>query len=212
MEGRWIAHVPDLPGCFNTHSDREAAISGIPNAIDDYTEWCGRHGLHISGLSGPMIVSEVIRAWNYEEDYEVNAFFASDRPPLMQEEIAEYQQLLSASRGELQQVLNAISPEDYDVEYPGEDRTIRGILHHIADAERWYMDRLGLAPPNEDLPTDVEKRLSVVREHLIANLPTLVRRSGVVTMSGEGWSSRKVLRRALWHERDHTLHIMKIRR
>jgi ferritin len=33
----------------------------------------------------------------------------------------------------------------------------------------------------------------------------------VVGVNGEFWSPRKVLRRALWHERDHTEHIRKLR-
>jgi hypothetical protein len=33
----------------------------------------------------------------------------------------------------------------------------------------------------------------------------------VATLSGETWSARKVLRRAMWHERDHTQHIRKLR-
>jgi hypothetical protein len=32
-----------------------------------------------------------------------------------------------------------------------------------------------------------------------------------VTLAGETWSARKVLRRSLWHRRDHTAHIAKLR-
>jgi hypothetical protein len=28
MESRWIAHVPDLPGCFAAHDERDEAIAG----------------------------------------------------------------------------------------------------------------------------------------------------------------------------------------
>src|SRR4030065_97109 len=82
MDGHWIAHVPDLPGSFSTHKDRETAIGGMPAAVEAYIAWTGRHGLRISGLSAPMMVSEVIRSWMYEDDYEVHAFFASHRPPV----------------------------------------------------------------------------------------------------------------------------------
>ena len=30
-------------------------------------------------------------------------------------------------------------------------------------------------------------------------------------VEGEFWSPRKLLRRAVWHERDHTVHIRKLR-
>ena len=81
VEDRWVAHVPDLPGCFASDKERDEAINAVPPAIQEYVAWCSGHGLHVSGISGPMVVDEVIRSWMYEDDYEVNAFFAADRPP-----------------------------------------------------------------------------------------------------------------------------------
>jgi hypothetical protein len=83
-------------------------------------------------------------------------------------------------------------------------------LKHVANAELWYMDRLGVAFPKSDLPDEALARLSKVREHLQKKIPELARRTGVVTLSGETWSARKVIRRTLWHERDHTVHIRKL--
>jgi len=66
-EGRWIAHVPDLPGCFVQHAQLERAIQAVPEAVEAYVAWCEGHGLRISGLSDPMIVAEVIRTWESED-------------------------------------------------------------------------------------------------------------------------------------------------
>lgn len=211
MEGVWIAHAPDLPGCFASHLNREAAIGAIPRAVEDYQTWCRGHGLRISGLSGPMIVTEVIRAWNYEDEYEVNAFFASDRPPLMKEELAELDRLLRATRADLEEALEGLTHDDLQVEFPDERWPILGILEHLANAEHWYFDRLGLAQPTGDLRHDPLERIVSVRDHTLASLPLLVSRIGVVTVSGETWSARKVMRRTLWHERDHTAHILRLR-
>jgi hypothetical protein len=41
-------------------------------------------------------------------------------------------------------------------------------------------------------------------------LPALKAVNRVAGMDGELWSPRKVLRRALWHERDHMEHIRKL--
>ncbi|MEX0787232.1 MAG: type II toxin-antitoxin system HicB family antitoxin [Anaerolineales bacterium] len=212
MEGNWIAHVPDLPGCFATHRDREAAISAVPSAVEGYTEWCRRHGLSISGLFGPMVVSEVIRAWFYEPEYEVNAFFASDRPPVSVDEIPEFERLLHATRKDLLGSVSDLNSEDLDREVPGERWPIHGVLLHIANAEWWYMDRMGLGSASSELPDDAFQRLQRVREHFLSQLKALAGRTGVVTLSGETWAARKVLRRAIWHERDHTDHIAKLRR
>src|SRR3972149_9139176 len=98
MDGRWIAHVPDLPGCYASHAQRDAAIAAAPRPVKAYIAWCGRHGIRVSGVSPPMVVSEVVRAWLYEPEYEVNAFFAADRPPLAADELAGMQRLLAAPR------------------------------------------------------------------------------------------------------------------
>jgi len=211
MDGRWIAHVPDLPGCFSAHKDRDVAIKGIPAALESYVLWCQRHGMRISGLAGPMMVSEVIRAWTYEEEYEVNAFFASDRPPVTAAEVEEFRHLLEMTGRDLLAAVEGLAPQDLAKEFSGERWSILGILRHVANSDLWYLDRLGLALPQADLPDEVMPRLERVRAHTLASLPALMSRTGVVALSAELWSARKVLRRTLWHERDHTDHILKLR-
>jgi len=211
LEGNWVSHVPDLPGCFNTHKEREPAISGTPKAVESYVEWSNGHGLRISGLSGPMIVSEVARSWIYEQDYEVNAFFASDRPSLTEGEVQELERILYATRKDLDIELEDITDEAATTELPDEKMTILDTLDHLASSEQWYFDRLGMALATAELPGDPLARLKKVRDHTLGNLPALAARKGVVTLSGETWSARKVMRRTLWHERDHTVHIRKLK-
>lgn len=211
LERNWIAHVPDLPGCFSQHQQREQAIAQVPQTVQDYLKWCQGHSLFVSGLSGPMIVSEVIRAWDYEYGEEVNAFFASDRPPLALEEMREIEELLRATRIDLHKAIAEVDFSDLDVQIPGERWTIRGVVEHVAQSENWYLDRIGLALPSVQVPPDPMDQLEQIRDHCLKMLPELVKRTGVVTLAGETWSSRKVVRRMLWHERDHTDHIRKMR-
>jgi predicted RNase H-like HicB family nuclease/uncharacterized damage-inducible protein DinB len=211
MEANWIAHVPDLPGCFSTHRDREAAIGGVPQAVEGYLAWTRGHGLVITGLSAPMIVTEVIRAWNYEPDYEVNAFFASDRPPVASDELQEFQRLLEATRKDLLEVVQDLDVEALERQVPGERWPIAGVLRHVANSEWWYLDRMGVASLPRQISEEPLERLTIVRSHILERLPALADRTGVVALSGETWSARKVLRRTVWHERDHTEHIRKIR-
>lgn len=210
MGGQWIAHVPDLPGCFATNADRERAIAATPHAVEQYLAWCTAHNLRVLRPSPPLVVGEVIRSWSYEDDYEVNAFFASDRPPLDSEETEEFERLLDATRTDLLEEIKGLDPIQLDKQITGERWPIAGVLKHVANAELWYMDRLSLAFPRNELPDDPLERLSKVRGHLHDQIPELARRTGVVTLSGETWSARKVIRRTLWHERDHTLHIRKL--
>ncbi len=210
-ERQWIAHVPDLPGCFTSGHNLESAIQAIPKSVEAYLTWTASHGLHVSGITDPMIVAEVIRAWESEDGYEVNAFFASDRPPLMQDELHELEVLLMATRADLLASIEGISQDHLLREFSGERWAIDGILMHVARSEWWYLDRMGLGFQRSELPEASLACLSHVRDHTLAILPELVKRTGVVTISGETWSARKVMRRMLWHERDHTAHIRKLR-
>lgn len=212
MDGRWIAHVPDLPGCFTSDINLDLALKAVPAGIEAYLAWCHGHGLRVSGLSGPMIVSEVIRAWNYEADQEVNAFFAADRPPVAGDELPEYQLLLGATRRDLIGAVDGVRIEQLERELPGERWPMSGILRHVANAEWWYLDRMGLSFPRSQLTEDPFQRLDQVREHLLDSLKSLAQRQGVLAIGGEIWSTRKVLRRALWHERDHVQHLQRLRR
>jgi predicted RNase H-like HicB family nuclease len=210
IDGHWVAHVPDLPGCFTTHDEREKAIQAVPAAVEEFVAWCRDHELRITGLSAPMIVSEVIRAWEYEDGYTVHAFFASDRPSLTEEEIPEYELLLKATMVDLLLVVNDLHPDDLHREFPGEDRTIAGILSHVARGDLFYLDRLGLAFSQHEFPEDARASLKKVGDHMLVTLPELMKRSGALTLGGETWSARKVLRRSFWHRRDHTSHIGKL--
>ena len=54
------------------------------------------------------------------------------------------------------------------------------------------------------------ERLETTRAHFNTLLPKLEGVHKVVGWEGELWSPRKMLRRTLWHERDHTEHIRKL--
>jgi hypothetical protein len=104
-----------------------------------------------------------------------------------------------------------IEPEVANKVLPGEQWSIEGVLEHVAKSEWWYLDRLGLAFPREGIPEDAKLFLREVHAHMLVTLPELQKRGGAVTLAGETWSARKVLRRSLWHRRDHTAHIAKLR-
>ena len=63
-----------------------------------------------------------------------------------------------------------------------------------------------------DVPEDPIDRLTEVRNVLNEKLPSLKGSNQVIGLEGEFWSPRKLLRRAAWHERDHTEHIQKLLR
>jgi hypothetical protein len=142
----------------------------------------------------------------------VESFFLHDWKPLAPHEIERALKLLAWSRADLMRVMEGLDLEIRSRDHPNERWSIDGILKHIGGAEWFYQERIGYPyPENEgDLPVDPFERLQMVRDHFKSLLPQLDGVTHVVGLEGEIWSPRKALRRALWHERDHTEHIRKL--
>jgi predicted RNase H-like HicB family nuclease len=219
MEGRSMAWVFDHPACFAYGQDNQEALQNLPGSIAEYVGWLHHHNPQ-SQLTVEEIEIHLKETWevyqideNFElvnDGYEVNAWFLHDWKPLTEEEIHRGINLLSWSREDLLAVVKDLSQEDLKRRYPGERWNIAGILRHVGGAEWWYLDRLGLAFPRPEVLSDPFERLEKVRRRFLEALPELAGSKQVVGVEGELWSPRKMLRRAIWHERDHTFHIRKL--
>jgi hypothetical protein len=221
-DDRTIAWALDHPGCFTYGGNSQEAQKNFPGAARDYAAWIARHGESWLDDKVEMIVEETFDAYfingAYErverggDTYMVESFFVQDWKPLLPHEIGQALKLLAWSRADLLNVLKGLSAEKLEQTYPDERWNINGILKHIAGAEWWYQERIGHPFPEdeEDLPADPVERLIVVRDHFNSLLPNLNGVDNVIGLDGEIWSPRKALRRALWHERDHTEHIRKL--
>ncbi len=220
-DGRSLAWALDHPGCFIYGNDEGEVILNLPLAFLRYTEWIACHTRKSWLKSGnPDIrLVEVWQCYSINDEYqvaddgiEVNAWFRDDWRPLTLKEVERGNQLLTWSREDLLQSAQPLTSEQLTWNRPEFERwTIERILQHIANAEWWYLDRLGLAPwGKSDLPEDPFDRLAFVRNHVMQVLNELAGVDKVEGKAGEFWSPRKLLRRLLYHERDHIEHIMQI--
>lgn len=216
-ENRALAWALDYPGCFAYGKDGPEAVVAMAPALVAYEEWINRHGgsIALGNFDLRLVDTWQVYCINKEYDevkegYEVNAWFLHDWKPLTEEEVQRGLGLLRWSREDLLAVAREIPETVLDQTYPDERWSIRGVLGHIAGAEWWYMNRLGLGGEREAFPGDVWERLDVVRKQLVDALPEWVGANQVVGIDGEFWSPRKVLRRSLWHEIDHRDHIVKL--
>ncbi len=211
----WIAYVFDLPGCFSSAETQDGAVLLAPARIAEYFDWRVRHG-RPSPFADQGIVTQVdevclSRPAKDAPEYIVNAFFEDDRRPLRRDEIDEVLWLLAQTRADLLAVVELVTPTQRKKRIAeGRLGRINDILMHVAWAEWWYFDRLGLAFPRDDLPNNPLTALDKVRAQSIAALPKLVGDTRIVERNSEVWSARKIVRRMLWHERDHTGHIRKV--
>ncbi len=190
----WVAWAFAKPGLTGSGTTPEAAVGQLRALLSD----------------GEVHVIERFASYPSEEDpaYLINAFFADDQRPLTSAEVDSALDELEASRRVFLAQIEAAAPNVLARPIPGEKcGSISGLVRHIAVAEWWYCHRLDNPDDWASLPDDPLAALAFSRQRLRALLPTWIGDTRAVTRFGEGWSARKVLRRALWHERDHTQHI-----
>src|SRR5690606_10274206 len=92
-------------------------------------------------------------------------------------------------------------------EFEGQRWTIEGILEHIAQVESWYFSRLGFNIPEPAEKLDPIRLLDISAAAANQYLPELVGSDQIFEYRQEKWSARKLVRRLLWHQRDHIDHI-----
>jgi hypothetical protein len=209
----WIAWVLDLPACYSSAGTMVDAIAHAPQKIAEYFSWVLKHDNSYPVVIEPIEVQIVetfqSRISREDPEYIVNAFFEDDRRPLGYWEVEIALRLLDWTRQDLLKVLQLIPPEQLTQAIPGEARgSIAGILNHIAGAENWYFGQLGLGMGF--LHDDPMEKIDAVRGNTRKQLVKLVGDEQMIQNCGELWSGRKIVRRTLWHERDHTQHILQL--
>jgi len=220
FEGRRsIAWALDFPGCVAYGDDSSEALLRFPQAVIRFCAWADSHSGSVWAELGDMDIRlvetwevyQIHRAFNPANDrIEINAWFRDDWLPLQAEEIERALEVLRWQRSDLLQIVTGLDDERLDRVHEGERWTMRGLLAHVATAEWWYLDRFDLFGPRSLLPKNPHERLAMVRQRLLEALPGLAGKDWVFGKDGELWSPRKLLRRAIWHERDHIEHIMKL--
>jgi len=217
IEGRSLAWVLDFPGCFAYGKDGTEAILRTPQALITFREWVGEHTKDswLEDLEDfDIALTEIFECYTvtHERDYyEVNAWFNDDIRALSAVEIDHSLAMLDWSRSDLETLLKPLTRNQLEQKFPGERWSIEGVVRHVANANWWYLDRLGLAGLDlAKASREPVERMSQVLAELHRVLPTLVNKSLKMEIDDETWSPRKVLRRAIWHMRDHYFHIERL--
>lgn len=200
----WIAWALDWPGCFSAAHTADEALARAPECLANYAAWLVSKDPSLAKPADTEVeLVERFEAFTAKDDPDhiVNAFFEDDRRPLNEANVAHALRLLTWTREDFLAAVNVAQAAVKDVD---------SIARHVASAEDWYLDRLDLALPLDQLPQAPIERLTRVRQQLRAQLPHLIGSTRIVMRSDEIWSARKLVRRALWHERDHTAYIAKL--
>ena len=215
VEGRTLAWALDYPGVFAYGSDDAEALMRLPHEMLRFENWLNlrtdQPWVQLEGLDMHIDDTfEVFPVWHNAEAYEVNAFFRSDLTPLREEEVHKAILIYNWQREELLAGVETLAGEFLKREFEGQRWTIEGILEHIARVENWYFSRLGFDYP---LPVESGNPLPLLELSAEATnriLPELINLNQIFERHQEKWSARKLVRRLLWHQRDHIDHIREL--
>lgn len=219
-DGRCMAHVLDLPGCIVRAPTRDEALSRVPEAISETLAWLRRHGEPTSAASEDAIefqISGESTGFGPFDRRSAAALFPPDREPVAPEEMERHFRFLSYTRADLLALVQGLPDDVLDWQPDPQSFSIRGLLRHVGNAEEWYVSRIVDAdtlPPewddDEDLPIfeflEMERRTAVARLRQLteSERTEVFYPTGWTNHPEEPWTARKMLRRFLEHEREHT--------
>jgi len=217
--GLTMAHVAGLPGCIVRASDREQALHRLPASILSHHAWLRHHGEDAPTGGETPEIEVAGESWGFGPfmSGDMAALFPPDQDPISLAEMEPFFRLMAHSRADLLDLV-ANLPDDVLDWHPDPDtRTIRQVLRHVGNAEEWYVSRIVAAealPPeweqDQDLPIfeflKMERRatLDLLRELGEEERSRIFHPARWTRHPEEPWTARKVLRRFLEHEREHT--------
>jgi uncharacterized damage-inducible protein DinB len=222
IEGRTLAWALDYPGCFSYGMDETEALIRLPRELLNYEKWIKDHTsnpwvefkdmeMHVEERYNTFRLGDDYRPAPEGEGYEINAWFIDDWRPLEIVEINHALETFHWQREELLAGLTTLPTERLKKQFPGQRWNILGIAKHIANAEFWYLSRLELIKiQRSDLLPEPIPRLEQMAGLIDRVLPSHVNQVRVSGLDGEFWSYRKIVRRILWHQRDHIEHIKEL--
>jgi hypothetical protein len=195
--GRWLVSVFDMPGCYSSAFSDEAALAAAPEQARWYYRWLASKDGGFPEIDGALRVEIV-------ERIPLRGFFEKDAQALWPWDLDLALRVLAWNR------------EDFLISLR-EDRALAASLdaqaaqtklaEHIYRSELWLLSRLHINTEDMELPASPLERLAIIRQRVVEMLPEWVNSDSIVVTENEKWSPRKVLRRLLWHDRDHIPHL-----
>jgi predicted RNase H-like HicB family nuclease/uncharacterized damage-inducible protein DinB len=197
-EGGYLAHIPALPGCVGRGMTKKEAVARCEETLRAYLALL----IH-AGVSGVPRENEALSL----EVHECGGHtFPSDYNPIMPNEAEQLVQWLEVSRDELLETVSKLPKAALDWKPNPKVMSMREILNHVSDSDLWYVQKL------HEWPAETFERLNATRELVEQSLRNLTdeERNRVTIHYGEEWTARKVVRRALEHEREHLQQIREL--
>lgn len=199
LEGGFIATIADVPGCMARGATKDEAADNARRAFKDYLALLEKYGVSSEHWKQLDPARFDVKEMNVED------WFEEDFRPLDEHEIRDFLHQMEGSRSALLALIRELSPDDVERKPTPEMWSIRQALEHIMTTEASLLGRL------EKWPTEVGAlqavhRMAFQRFSVIEPEDTKVDHR----ISGQRWSTRRVMRRILEHEYEHMGHIREI--
>ena len=222
IDGFSMAHVLDLPGCFARADDFQQVLPKLKHAIRETRSWMTSHGEAFPKEDKPITLSiaEVQRGFGPFSPGDDAALFTPEWKYLSLAEMEPYFRWMDYSRQDLLKLVYGVSARQLEWKPDPDSFSLLQILRHIGNAEQWYVSRL---LPRKELPVEweddenmhwamfleMERRtaLDCLRKLSNQQRTDIFYPTAWTNHPDEPWSARKVLRRFLEHEREHTAQI-----
>lgn len=207
---RSIAGAIDWPGWCRSGKDEKASLQALVDNGKRYA--CIPHSAQLV-FNPPADVS----AFNIIEriDGDANTDFgtpgtapSSDNLPVQKAELVRSQSLLLACWQAFDSAASAGEGKELRKGPRGGGRSLEGIIHHVYEAERAYLSRLGvnLDKDEDHSPTEaIAQHRQAIQEGLALAVYGEIPAKG--PRGGMHWTPRYFVRRAVWHVLDHTWEI-----
>ncbi len=222
--GETMAHVLTLLGCFTKASSSDAALDAVPQAMWDYWAWLRQHGEMVAEPEGTTAeVIEISKGFGPFKHGDKAALFSPERQPISVEEMETYLRRWGYARADLLTLTPNVSDYLLDWKASENEMSIRQILRHVGNTNEWYISRL---VDQATLPAEwesdeklqifrflaMEQRTVTARMHKLTPLERaqVTHPTKWTDHPDEPWTSRKVLRRMIEHEREHTEQILHV--
>lgn len=209
-EGTVLAQVLDLPGCFAKGTSEAEVLIRLQMAIPDYFRWLSMQDADTPTMSGEVELRVRERFMvTMHGLHEVRAFFAPDAEPLTEDDLGWGLALMSYAHIDLMRFASSLDAAAMDWHPAAEAWSVRQIIDHLAQMETWLATRLDeqpQVPVITELPGDPVARYDKIHERAMLRYSSAVpeQRTLIKEYNTERWSMRKMLRRSIVHEREHT--------
>ena len=212
---QFTAWALDFPACFAYGKDEAEALLNLPRSLLNFDYWVRLHSdtpwFSLDNLD--LHVDEIFKVCTIHqknETYEVNAFFQDDLRPISQAEIENALTVLKWQQEELLAGLEFVPEDKLNEIQAGQRWSILGIVRHLATSETWYLQNLNLQPKPVQKESTAFQAIQQSYQEIREILPTLAEDDRLTEVSQEKWTTRKLIRRVLWHRRDHIDHIRQL--